>query len=300
MMKLTLPSDIVLAHEEIKPIAAHYIRSKSMLELATFELKELNHLRRITDTYGVSYSERYGDAVADKSHILTKKSFSFLQEELEVLDGVRPLRNRIGAAFDKCWSEIRSIEFEDTKDALVRMRGINRLLNHSFDLDNRIELKSEKKIAEIEKLPKTLVNLRWLIRRDFPEVLEIARDASTFPSNEKELISCLRSRTCIGKVAEYGNRIVGFFIYHLGKLRVHLDCFAVAEDMRRGGVGGQIVNNLSQKIAYGRRKFLTTDADESCDLGHRLLKKKGFSGKAVLPNFIENTGADAYWMLKSA
>src|SRR4051812_2604533 len=48
------------------------------------------------------------------------------------------------------------------------------------------------------------VHIRWMIRRDMAEVLEIERSAFEFPWFEEEFIRCLRQRNCIGMVAEHG------------------------------------------------------------------------------------------------
>ena len=77
------------------------------------------------------------------------------------------------------------------------------------------------------------VHIRWMIRRDMPEVLDIERAAFEFPWFEEEFIRCLRQRNCIGMVAEHAERVVGFMIYELHKTRLHILNFAVAADLRR-------------------------------------------------------------------
>ena len=46
------------------------------------------------------------------------------------------------------------------------------------------------------------VHIRWMIRRDMPEVLDIENQAFEFPWTEEDFIRCLRQRNCIGMVAE--------------------------------------------------------------------------------------------------
>ena len=79
------------------------------------------------------------------------------------------------------------------------------------------------------------VHIRWMIRRDMPEVLEIERASFEFPWFEEDFIRCLRQRNCIGMVAEHAERVVGFMIYELHKTRLHILNFAVAPDVRRRG-----------------------------------------------------------------
>ena len=83
------------------------------------------------------------------------------------------------------------------------------------------------------------VHIRWMIRRDMPEVLEIEERSFEFPWTEEDFIRCLRQRNCIGMVAEHDERVVGFMIYELHKTRLHLLNFCVHRDLRRRGVGTQ-------------------------------------------------------------
>ena len=54
------------------------------------------------------------------------------------------------------------------------------------------------------------VHIRWMIRRDMPEVLAIEHASFEFPWCEEEFLRVLRQRNCIGMVAEYGERVVGY------------------------------------------------------------------------------------------
>ena len=59
------------------------------------------------------------------------------------------------------------------------------------------------------------VHIRWMIRRDMPDVLEIERQDFEFPWIDEDFIRCLRQRNCIGMVAEHEDHVVGFMIYEL-------------------------------------------------------------------------------------
>ena len=79
------------------------------------------------------------------------------------------------------------------------------------------------------------VQIRWMIRRDMPEVLRIENDSFEFNWTEEDFLACLRQRNCIGMVAEYDGRVVGFMIYELHKTRLHILNFAVAPGFRQIG-----------------------------------------------------------------
>ena len=97
------------------------------------------------------------------------------------------------------------------------------------------------------------VHIRWMIRRDMPEVLAIEHASFEFPWCEEEFLRVLRQRNCIGMVAEYGERVVGFMIYELHKNKLHVLNFAVHPEFRRQGVGRQMVAKLVGKLSSHRR-----------------------------------------------
>src|SRR5262245_30732838 len=88
------------------------------------------------------------------------------------------------------------------------------------------------------------VHIRWMIRRDMPEVLAIEDQSFEFPWAEDDFIRCLRQRNCIGMVAEHNERVAGFMIYELHKSKLHILNFAVESHLRRRGVGRQMVKKL--------------------------------------------------------
>ncbi|MBI3332588.1 MAG: hypothetical protein HYZ93_00660 [Candidatus Omnitrophica bacterium] len=67
------------------------------------------------------------------------------------------------------------------------------------------------------------VHIDWLIRRDYPEVLQIEQASFPAPWTEEDLLRFLRRRDTIGMVAENPTaavgekRIYGFLIYTLEK-----------------------------------------------------------------------------------
>ena len=70
------------------------------------------------------------------------------------------------------------------------------------------------------------IQLRWMIRRDMPEVLAIEQEAFEFPWSDEDFTRCLRQRNCIGMVAEVGDSVVAFMIYELHRTRLHVLNFA--------------------------------------------------------------------------
>jgi [ribosomal protein S18]-alanine N-acetyltransferase len=104
--------------------------------------------------------------------------------------------------------------------------------------------------------------IRWMIRRDMPEVMEIEELGFEFPWSEKDFMRCLRQRNCIGMVAEHGDRVVGFMIYELHKKRLEILKCAVHPNWRAEGIGRQMMEKLINKLSHQRRDKLTASVPE--------------------------------------
>jgi ribosomal-protein-alanine N-acetyltransferase len=140
------------------------------------------------------------------------------------------------------------------------------------------------------------VHIRWMIRRDMPEVLAIEHSSHEYPWCEEEFLRVLRQRNCIGMVAEHGERVVGFMIYELHKSKLHVLDFAVAPDCRRMGVGHQMVAKLVGKLSNHRRTRIVLAVRESSLHAQLFFKVEGFRATEVLKEHFEDTGEDAYHM----
>ena len=147
------------------------------------------------------------------------------------------------------------------------------------------------------------IHIRWMIRRDMPEVLNIEQGSFEFPWSEDDFIRCLRQRNCIGMVAEHENRIVGFMIYELHKNQLHILNFAVRPDYRRRGVGRQMGDKLVGKLSQQRRSRIVLEVRETNLAAQIFFRKLGFRAMSVLRDYYDDTTEDAYVMhyrLKSA
>ena len=119
------------------------------------------------------------------------------------------------------------------------------------------------------------VHIRWMIRRDMPEVLAIEGQSFEFPGSEEDFFRCLRQRNCIGMVAEHHERVIGFMIYELHRNRLHILNFAVHRELQRRRVGEQMLRNLSAQLFF---------------------REMGFRAISLLKDFYEDTTEDAYLM----
>ena len=140
------------------------------------------------------------------------------------------------------------------------------------------------------------VHIRWMIRRDMPEVLQTERESFEFAWSEEDFLRCLRQRNCIGMVAEQGEKVVGFMIYELHKNKLHILNFAVHPGCRRGGIGAQMVAKLISKLSSHRRTRITLEVRETNLAAQLFFRSQAFKAVRVLRGFYEDSGEDAFLM----
>lgn len=140
------------------------------------------------------------------------------------------------------------------------------------------------------------VHIRWMIRRDMPEVLAIEAESFEFPWLEEDFIRCLRQRNCIGMVAEHEDQVVGFMIYELHKTRIHVLNFAVGSEHRHCGVGSQMIAKLAAKLSSQRRSRIVLEVRETNLDAQLFFRENGFRAVSVLRSYYADTPEDAYLM----
>ena len=126
------------------------------------------------------------------------------------------------------------------------------------------------------------VHIRWMIRRDMPEVLDIENLSFEFPWSEEDFIRCLRQRNCIGMVAEFEEQVVGFMIYELHKTRLHILNFAVNPEFRRRRVGEAMISKLISKLSHQRRNRILLEVRETNLSAQLFFRNAGFRSKTVV------------------
>ena len=181
-----------------------------------------------------------------------------------------------------------SVELELIKSALVD-NDVLGLLADWYE-DNGRSDRSEairKYLQPKATIDYQKVHVRWMIRRDMPDILTISSSLDV-GWGEDEFLSCLRQKNCVGMVAETGERVVAYMVYELHKNKLDILNFAVHRRFRNKGIGRQMIGKLVSKLRPDRRTHLTTSVN-LCDLDYLVfLKRYGFSGE-VTPKGIEMT-----------
>lgn len=143
-------------------------------------------------------------------------------------------------------------------------------------------------------------HIRWLIRRDLAEVVEIEEDVFEYPWTEHDFVCTLRNRNIIGMVAEVEDRVAGYMIYCLHKNRLHLINLAVARPYWRHGVGTALVSRLISKLSQQRRRAITTEVRETNLPAQLFFKRLGLAATCVMAQYYDTNSAgdteDAYRM----
>lgn len=152
-------------------------------------------------------------------------------------------------------------------------------------------------ITETQEQPRRLdCGIRWMIRRDIPDVLKIENEGFEFMWSEDDFLSCLRQRNCIGMLAEHDNRVVGFMVYGLSKTRISILNFAVAAAFRRQSVGGQMIEKLINKLSQQRRQEIVLEVRETNLAAQLFFRSQGFQAIGVLRGHYADSAEDAYAM----
>lgn len=140
------------------------------------------------------------------------------------------------------------------------------------------------------------VDIRWLIRRDMPEVLKIEGQSFDSPWTDEDFMCCLRQRNCIGMVAEHERRLVGYMVYELHRSKLLLLNLAVHPTYRRLSVARQMIERLIDKLSLQRRSEIWTEVSEKSLAGQLFFKSLRFRCVSVSRDHYEDSDASAYVM----
>lgn len=140
------------------------------------------------------------------------------------------------------------------------------------------------------------LHIRWMIRRDMPEVLAIENASHEFPWSEDEFIRCLRDRNCIGMVAEINDKVVGFMLYNLHLRHLEILNFTVHEDFRRVNVGRSMLAKLYSKLSPQRRKLIRVHVRESNLGALNFFKACGYRAAKIERDYYRDCSDDAILM----
>lgn len=238
-------------------------------------------------------------------HRLTRQS---LDQQESVFSAQRTLRRRLQALLTSPFlSEHNDPEGHKREAITGLLPSLRRKISSSHLNETLREV--DRFLAQMHFCPMTVeqgtsaerkeeikAHIRWMIRRDRPEVLGIEAESFEYPWLEEDFERCLKQRNCIGMVAEHDDRVVGFMIYELNKTRIHVLNFAVATGERHRGVASQMLVKLIEKLSLQRRSRITLEVRETNLVAQLCFRKNGFRVISALRDFYDDTREDAYLM----
>lgn len=137
-------------------------------------------------------------------------------------------------------------------------------------------------------------HIRWMIRRDMPEVLAIENACYENPWSESEFVTALRQRNIVGMVAEIDDRVSGYMVYQLNKDSLDLLNIAVDPKMWRNLIGAAMVDKLKGKLSKDRRTKITADVRESNYKAQLFFKDRGFVCTELLRDVYDDSEECCY------
>ncbi len=140
------------------------------------------------------------------------------------------------------------------------------------------------------------VHIRWMIRRDMPEVLNIENECFNYPWSEQQFVKYLAQRNVVGMVAERQERVQGFMVYELHPHQLTLTNFAVHPDWQRTGVGRSLIEKLRSKMSAERRQVVQAVVAEYSVNAQLFFRSMGFVAVRTLKEHHKDEGMDGIQM----
>jgi ribosomal protein S18 acetylase RimI-like enzyme len=144
---------------------------------------------------------------------------------------------------------------------------------------------------EPAKLP---VQVRWMIRRDMKQVVDIESQVfGAYAWSESQFIDSLRQRNVIGLVAEpkhprcESESIAGFVVYELHRRSLVIQSLAVDPSCQRHWVATELIGKLIGKLSPQRRSIIRVKVRESNLAALKFFAACGFEAVKVLRNECE-------------
>lgn len=121
----------------------------------------------------------------------------------------------------------------------------------------------------------TAPHIRWMIRSDMQEVLEIERNTSICYWDEEDFRQSLKAPMTITLVAQLGEKVVGYVVYKLHERHLQIIKLSVDPFFWRAGIGSALIEKLKSKLTL-KRVALTAVVHERWTKEQCFLRKNGF------------------------
>jgi ribosomal-protein-alanine N-acetyltransferase len=140
------------------------------------------------------------------------------------------------------------------------------------------------------------VLIRFVIRKDMPDVMRIENGSFEHQLSEKEILGLLAQRNTLGVVAERNGKVVAMMIYELHPKLLNIYRIAVLPEHRRCGIASKLVSRLTSTLETQRRDAVCLDISEVNLPGQLFFAANGFRATAVINDRWEGFSEAAYVM----
>lgn len=129
----------------------------------------------------------------------------------------------------------------------------------------------------------TTIQVRWMIRRDMAEVLEIEHLCQRREDawSEDEFLRNLRRSDCVGKIVEYHGQIVAFTVYENAKRSIEIFNLAVHPSCWRRGFGSLLLDHVRRGLSL-KRPVMSVEVPERQLAAQLFLRHHGFTMQLAL------------------
>jgi Acetyltransferases len=138
--------------------------------------------------------------------------------------------------------------------------------------------------------------VRWMIRFDLEEVLEIERMSYEEPWRASDFLELLRRGHTVGYVAEANGKVLGYMMHEVNRHSLMLLNLTVHPYYRRLGIGKQMIRHARRKLSRWKRWRIDCIVRETSLDTLRFLRACEFRSQGVLPNYFEQPYEDAIAM----
>src|SRR5690348_2779098 len=98
-------------------------------------------------------------------------------------------------------SSIGTLQPEISVGALIHSDGFVGVGRLETDPGEGVRFMNTGRVRQKDRAVGSAVHIRWMIRRDMPEVMRTERASFEYSWTEDDFLRCLRQRNCIGMVA---------------------------------------------------------------------------------------------------
>lgn len=130
-----------------------------------------------------------------------------------------------------------------------------------------------------------------------PDILKVEAESFSHPWTETMFLEELSGKTAHYRVAQVGERAVGYMGMWILADEGHITNVAVAKDFRRKGIADALVEDFIQLAKQKKLVFVTLEVRESNYGAISLYEKKGFVPVGRRKRYYDNT-EDAILMTK--